>query len=478
MRVLSATAEVAPWAKVGGLADVVASLPKALAPLGVETLIAIPAYGFLMEELRPCVSLVKSGVEVPLGWDRRIQSVLYEAEVEGLKLLLIDGEERFKKITDRQAIYSLGREDWIYFAQAVMRACESLPWMPSVIHCHDWQMGFLPALMRERKGKEWIKTACVFTIHNFQHQGVFPRDTLDIAGLPQSLFTSEKIEAYGNANFLKAGAAFADKTSTVSPTYAVEITTEEQGGGLHGLMMHLRSQQRLTGILNGIDTSAHDPETDPALPAHFSGGDLGGKLVCRQHLLAELGLEALPKGLVCGMVTRLAEQKGLDLLLESAEEAIRMGCTMIVQGQGKPEYVEGLKKLASLYPQRFAYVSDFDPDLAQRIYAGSDVFLMPSRYEPCGLGQMFAMRYGTLPMVHYTGGLADTVTEDMTGFTFTPFNLGEFMKALEKAVRVKGEKEEWIRMVRLAMKEDFSWTRTAPEYQRLYQEAVKSRQAG
>lgn len=476
MRVLSATAEVAPWAKVGGLADVVASLPKALAPLGVETLIAIPAYGFLMEELRPHVSLLKSGVEVPLGWDRRIQSVLYEAEVDGLKLLLIDGEERFKKVTDRQAIYNLGREDWIYFAQAAMRACESLPWMPEVVHCHDWQMGFLPALMREKKGKEWARTACVFTIHNFQHQGVFPRDTLDIAGLPQSLFTSDKVEAYGNANFLKAGAAFADKTSTVSPTYAVEITTEEQGGGLHGLMMHLRSQQRLRGILNGIDTLAHDPETDPALPAHFSVTDLTGKAICREKLLEELGLNPTPQGLVCGMVTRLAEQKGVDLFLESAEEALRIGCTLIVQGQGKPEYVDGLKRLASLHPTRFAYVSDFDPDLAQRIYGGSDVFLMPSRYEPCGLGQMFAMRYGTLPIVHYTGGLADTVTEDMTGFTFFPYSGSEFLKALKKAVRVKNEEEEWTRMVRLAMKEDFSWTRTAPEYLRVYQDAIKSRQ--
>jgi starch synthase len=474
MRVLSATAEVSPWAKVGGLADVVASLPKALAPLGVETLIALPAYGFLMEELRSSIVQTKTGLEVPLGWERRIHSVVHRVEVDGLSLILIDGEERFKKVIDRQAIYTLGREDWIYFAQAVLRAAEALPWMPDVVHCHDWQMGFLPVMMRERKGKEWDKVASVFTIHNFEHQGVFGIDTLDVAGLPKSLFTSEKIEAFGSVNFLKAGSAYCDKTSTVSPTYAVEITTEERGGALHGLMMHLRAQHRLTGILNGIDVVTHDPQTDPALPAHFSLADPSGKAICRAELLKELGLKG-DSGPLCGMVTRLAEQKGLELLLSSADEMIRLGCTIVVQGQGNPDYVRGLQNLAERHPDRFAYVPQFDPDLAQRIYGGSDLFLMPSRYEPCGLGQMFAMRYGTLPIVQYTGGLADTVTEDMTGYTFFPYDAHEFLKAVEKAVLTYQNHDEWARMIRMAMREDFSWTRTAPEYLDLYEDAVKSR---
>ena len=475
MKVLFAAAEASPWAKVGGLADVVGSLPRALTPLGVEARIALPAYGFIMDALRPHIVSTKTGIEVPFAGGRRIHSVVHIAESEGLTLMLIDGEERFKRVMDRRALYDLGREDWLYFSQAVLRACESLGWMPDVIHSHDWQMGFLPVFMRERKGREWEKTASCFTIHNFSHQGVFGQDTLDLAGLPHSLFTYDKLETYGSVNMLKSGAAYSEQVSTVSPTYAVEITSEEQGGVLTGLMKHLRTEHRLKGILNGINVEGHDPKTDPDLPAHFSLEDISGKAICRAGLIEELSLDADEKTLVCGMVSRLADQKGFDLLIPAVEQMIKAGCVVAVQGQGDAGITASLKFLAEQFPGKMVYASQFDPDLAQRIYAGSDVFLMPSRYEPCGLGQMFAMRYGTLPVVHYTGGLADTVTEDMTGFTFTPHGVEEFMGAIRKAVATFADQPEWQRMIRLAMREDWSWNRTAPDYLEMYKEAIAAR---
>lgn len=461
MRVLFVTAELAPFAKVGGLADVAHGLPMALAEQGVDVRVLVPGYGFLAERTQPVADF---GVSVNPLWEAR--AALGQVDGCPVTTYAVDGDGLFADIHRPEDLYSPGRDAYLFLARAVPAVCHSLGWRPDVVHCNDWHTGFVPVVLREG-GADWGDVAVVFTIHNLGYQGGFGLDTLDCVGLPQSLFNHHQVEAWGAVNFLKAGATYADQTNTVSPTYAGEIQTPEYGFGLDGLMRHLAEHGRLSGILNGIDAAGHDPATDPALPAHFSASDAAGKEACKRALRRELGLDDGP---VFSVVSRLSEQKGFDILLGSLPQIVAGGGVVAVLGVGSAEIAARLRGAEAAHRGKVRFVNAYDAPLGQRIYAGSDFFLMPSMYEPCGLGQMFAMRYGTLPVARATGGLADSITDGVDGYLFGPAEPWALSEAVGRALAAfSGPKHG--QMVAAAMAKDFSWGARAREYAALYGKA-------
>jgi starch synthase len=352
---------------------------------------------------------------------------------------------------------------------------EALEWIPDVIHVNDWHTGFLPVLMRQKSPERWRETATVFTIHNLAYQGEFGTEVLDALDLPHSLFNHEGVEAWGRVNFLKAGCAFADMVNTVSPTYAEEIQTPRFGCTLDGLMRWLHDQDRLAGILNGIDTEVFNPETDPHLPHRYSATSAIGKAANRRLLLSELGLPTIEGAPLFGVVSRISSQKGLDLIMQAAEALFDLPIQLVIQGLGDPAIGAGLREVQRRFPEHFRFIERFDADLAQRIYGGCDGFLMPSAFEPCGLGQMIAMRYGTVPVVRETGGLKDTVFEGVNGFTFEQQDPLALVAAVARAVNAYRDCDRWREIMLLGLHSDFSWAASAVQYVDLYRRAVASR---
>jgi len=478
MKILFCSAEVAPFAKVGGLADVAGSLPKALADLGHDVTVCMPAYGMVVDDPRWQIKLLRDDIFVRVNAFTLVKSKVYEGRLaENVRLCLIDGEERFAKVKKSEDVYSPVRDDYIFFSQAAMEFCQDTKWMPDVIHAHDWHMGLLPVMLRETRHGAWDHVATAFTIHNLAYQGEFGFDTLDAAGLPHELFNMHKMEAYNMINFLKSGCVFADQVNTVSQNYAKEITTPEYGCGLDGLMRHLDWTHRLRGILNGIDVDVHDPATDAELPAHFDAENLAGKAECRIALGKELGLELSEDTPVIGVVSRLSNQKGFDLILAAADRILATGARLVVLGTGDPWAAGELRRLQQEKPGQVAFIEAFDAPLAQRIYGGCDMFLMPSAFEPCGLGQMFAMRYGTVPIVRHTGGLADTVFEGLNGFDFPDKSADQLAAAVERATERFRDKDAWLNLVRAGMTADFSWSKSARAYIEMYETATRNRHA-
>ncbi|MBS1724212.1 MAG: glycogen synthase [Armatimonadetes bacterium] len=473
MKVLFASAEVEPFAKVGGLADVAGSLPKALCKLGPDVKTVMPAYDMVVRssEWAPKAILEQFPVRMNEQWT--VLADLYEFDYEGHVVWLVGGNGFFSEVRQSSEVYSPGRDAYLFFAKAVLEACRLMKWTPDVVHAHDWHMGFLPVFLRE--STPWSTTASIFTIHNLAYQGEFGPETIEAAGLPWSTFNMYQLETWGGVNFLKSGCAFADRVNTVSPSYAHEITTPEYGCRLEGLMSYLASQGRLSGILNGIDTDHHNPATDPQLARHYSVADSSGKAMCRVKLCEELGVEPAPGLPLVGVVSRLSEQKGFDLILKAAPKMLARGAALIVQALGDPGMAVELRKLQSSQPGRFRFVEEFNAPLAQRVYAGCDLFLMPSAFEPCGLGQMFAMRYGTVPLVRKTGGLGDTVFEGKNGFVFEDRTSEAFENCLWRAVETYKDKRAWQALVKEGMSEDLSWSRSAKTYASLYEAAALER---
>ncbi|MBS1714003.1 MAG: glycogen synthase [Armatimonadetes bacterium] len=472
MKILLASVEVEPFAKVGGLADVAGSLPKALGQLGHDVRVVMPAYGMVVND--PRWRAVKIATQIPVGLNPR-QAVLadvYEVVHDGLTVWLIEGDHFFGSVSKSEEVYSPGRDAYLFYAQAALEACRRLNWRPDVVHANDWHTGFLPVFLREKTG--WESTASVFTLHNLAYQGQFGPDTVEAAGLPWSSFDMDRLECWGGVNFLKAGCVYADQVNTVSPTYGHEIQTEEYGCGLWGVMRHLASHARLSGILNGIDVERHDPSTDPRIDHHFSSHDLTGKGLCRESLCRELGIDAPSDAPVLGVVSRLSSQKGFDLILASLPAILETGASLVMLAIGDRQMAAEFRAFQAAHPGRFKLVEAYDADLAQRVYAGIDVFLMPSSFEPCGLGQMFAMRYGSVPVVRRTGGLADTVFEGENGFVFTDRDSGPFLDAVHRAVRAY-RSPDWDRFVLRCMEGDYGWGKSAVEYVGLYENAVRSR---
>ncbi len=475
MRILFCSAEVAPYAKVGGLADVAGSLPKALAALGHDVIVAMPAYGMVVHDPDWNAVKLKSEALVKVNASRLARVDMWKIEKDGYKVWLLDGDNAFAKAAKSQDIYSFHRDDYLMFSHAVLEMCHESGWLPDVVSAHDWHMGFLPVLVKEARYGDWDAVASTFTIHNLAYQGEFGYDTLAVAGVPARLFNMHQLETYGGVNFLKAGAVFADQVNTVSPTYAQEIQTAAYGCRLEGLMEWLSEEGRLRGILNGIDTHVFDPATDPVIAAHYWAYEPHGKTLCRAALCREAGLTVGDDQPVMGVVSRLSNQKGFDLIVEAADGLLRSGTGLVVLGTGDPWAAKELRRLETAHPGHVKFFERFDVHLAQRIYSGSDVFLMPSAFEPCGLGQMISMRYGTVPVVRKTGGLADTVFEGENGFVFEDQTAKALEAAVHRAVQAFGDKEQWEKIVRAGMTADYSWDKSAHEYVKMFNRAIDRR---
>ena len=480
LRVLMVSAEFDPFAKTGGLADVLASLPKALARRGLEVRVAIPRYGSV--DLTG-VSRRPGIARFDLPFNGRQEPVRLDAvEVDGFEVVLIDNEHY---VTARPGIYGYPDDGhrFTFFARAALETARVLDWRPDVIHCHDWHTGLIPNWLRttDRHTPEFAGTASVFTIHNLEYQGHFDSSVLETSGLaPDGLIPHPTRPGLSNVFvFMARGILFADKINTVSPRYAREILTPDFG---HDLDPLLRDREPdLHGILNGIDTEAYNPATDPHLASHYALEAIQRRAPNKAALQQAVGLPVQPDVPLLGMVTRLAEHKGMDLLLASLPHMLDRGAQLVVLGIGEPRYEEALRELALAHPDQVAAAIRFDNPLASQIYAGSDIFLMPSRHEPCGLGQLIAMRYGSVPVVRATGGLADTVedvnpaTDTGVGFVFRRYDAIDFFGAVARALELYRIPDAWTPIIQRGMARDSSWDTSAAAYERLYAEALTAR---
>ena len=476
MNVLFVAAEVAPLVKVGGLADVAGALPATLRRMGHDVRVVMPRYRRIRESaIEQTGPLAASFLPVA---ERQEELRIWLTHIGDVPVYLLDIPAAF----ERPSIYGDGDDDrrFILFARGVMALMQHLRevegWQPDVINANDWHSALVPNYIKTYYAYTFGHIATVFTIHNLAYQGSFSPFTLGMAGLAESGLVEDRAgpSFHNQFNFMARAIIYSDIISTVSPTYANEIMTSEYGERLNGLL-HSRSD-RLAGILNGIDTDVFNPETDPYIVANYSADKMKGKAQCKAAFQHEMGLEENPKAMLIGIVSRLADQKGFDLidgmipwLLQSTD------AQLVILGAGNPHYEWVFSNHAHLSPKRIALRLGFDAALAQRIYAGSDTFLMPSRFEPCGLGQMIALRYGTVPIVRATGGLNDTIREgyDGNGFRFHPYEISYLNDAIGRALQAYSDKKGWAILRGRGMREDFSWEASAQRYIGLYQWALR-----
>jgi len=484
LKILIVAAEVAPFAKVGGLADVAGALPKALRAMGHDVRVAMPCYKMIEDNPAYNVKDVPLEFTFQLNNEYTEQAYIRQTLIgEDIPVYLVAHKTFFKEATESKKVYSLQPEPYVFFDRAVMEFVSRLTpqWIPDIVHCNDWHTGLLPVYlsMESDKNPMWANTARIFTIHNLAYQGEFDWQILSCAGLPESLFTYDKLEFYGQVSFMKGGLIFSHLVNTVSQTYSKEIQTPEYGCRLEGLLQYLAKQDKLFGIVNGIDYSEYDPATDPRIPANFSADSPAGKSKCRTALQKECGLPLSKTSAVIGIVSRLADQKGFDLISHIAEKMMNLPLQLVILGAGDPVYETFFRDLEKRFPKKIKAHIGFDADLAQRIYAGSDMFLMPSRFEPCGLGQLMSLRYGTIPIVRATGGLADTIipfdhkTHRGNGFSFVDYKADTLLETIELALRTFADKEQWQLLVQNAMNSNFSWDNSARKYVELYKNALK-----
>lgn len=472
MNVLFVAAEVAPFVKTGGLADVAGALPVALQELGHDVRVIMPRYRELREKRVPMTGPVAASF-LPLG-ERAEEQRVWRADANAVPLYLLDIPAAF----ERKAIY--GEPDdhrrFILFARGVLDAIQHLRevdgWSPDVVHCHDWHAALVINYLKTFYHYTFGHIATVFTIHNLAYQGQVHPDTLALAGLTEGGLVENGL-GYGMANTFNCmarGILYADVITTVSPTYAREIMTMEYGERLDGLLRH--RADRVRGILNGIDTTVFDPATDAHLAAPYSVEDMSGKRACKAALQKRCGLAVDPDRPLLGIVSRLVEQKGLDLLHAVLPALMRdTDAQVVVLGSGQPYLQEAFLRHGEMHGDRVSVKIGFDAALAQQIYAGCDAFLMPSRFEPCGLGQLIALRYGTVPIVRATGGLADTVREglDGNGFVFHPYDVRHFAEAIGRALACYRDPAAWALVSERGMREDHSWASAAVQYAGMYQ---------
>lgn len=463
MRVLHASSELYPLVSTGGLSSVAADLPRALKQFaGIDTAVVLPCYGGVAEkcgsvEWQPPESTFLSE-EFGIGLTR----------VQGLQVILVAKDEYF----GRYGIYGENSghswpdnpERFSFFSRAVSRIASGY-FEPDVVHCHDWQTSLVPVYLRNKP------VPTVLTIHNLQFQGRFGKESWRSSGLPDSLYSINGLEFFGDWNCLKGGIIFADRVTTVSPGYAKEILTPEYGCSLQGVLRE--HSRKLTGILNGIDTGLWNPSSDPALPAVYRPGEMKGKSICKRFLEEETGLQPDSEGLLLGMVSRLTGQKGIDLVIKAADQIAESGSRLVVLGTGETWAEEALTGITQSHPGKISSVIAYDDRLARLVFAGSDGFLMPSRFEPCGLGQMMAMRYGSVPLVRSVGGLTDTVNEKR-GFSFTG-GLKEFLRTLGEMEKAWEDRRQWSWYRRRCMASDFSWAKSVKEYEEVYGKALENR---
>ena len=481
MKILFVASELNPIAKIGGLADVIGALPKTLKKLGIDVRIAIPKYGIVDEE-KYQLEKIAEGIKINFyNKDEKFdlyQCLLPASEVpvyfiDHQKYLGDNGIYFEKSAMPEDSLREAKR--FTFFARSVLEIFEPLNWWPNVIHCHDWHVGILPFLLKSLslKDKRYKKIAALFTVHNLEYQGHYEaKDISEMLDLP---IPEKNIDQNKKINFLKSGLVNSDFINTVSPNYAKEILTKEYGAGLEDVLQKRKNELR--GILNGIDTEIFNPENDPKIKYNYSIKSLEIKEKNKLYLQEICGLKQDSKIPLFGLVGRLAEQKGIDLISEIMDEAANLNCQMVFLGTGESKYENALRGAEKKYPEKIKVFIKFDAKLAQEIYAGCDIFLMPSRFEPCGLGQMISMRYGTIPLVRATGGLKDSVKNfqfsifniQSTGFVFEKYDHRELLKTIKKALLIFKNKKIWRKMQINGMSQNFSWQKSAKEYIKVYE---------
>ncbi len=480
LRVLFVASEGVPFAKTGGLADVVGTLPQALAQQGAEVKVLMPYYSMVKQGKVP-TTLIAEDLEVNLGLINHPFNLMAPAE-SGSPFYFVERDEFY----ERSQLYGTPRGDYFdnlvrfaFFCGAVPPFCRALDFTPDVIHCHDWQSALVPVYLKQRwAGDEAVaKAKTVFTIHNLAYQGLFPKEKYPLLGLDWSFFSINGLEYYDQINLLKGGILSADAVTTVSRRYSQEIQTEEFGYGLEGVLRTRAGQ--LHGILNGVDYKDWSPESDSLIPASFNPEDLKGKAANKAALMEAFGLSKdLADAPILAVISRLADQKGFDLLAEILPQLMKQKLMLVILGTGEEKYHRWLAAEAPKYKGKLGAKIAFDNKLAHLMEAGADMFLMPSRYEPCGLNQIYSMKYGTIPVVRATGGLADTVTPvgdpktPGTGFVFSDYTPEAFLKAIHTALDAYANQDLWQRIMLHAMAQDFSWKVSARKYLELYKSLV------
>jgi starch synthase len=479
VKILFVASEVAPFAKTGGLADVTGSLPRELKRLGHDVRIIMPYYK-TVENGHFLVRKVRKSVEVPLAGTLH-KGLLRQCSLDDIPVYLLENREFFH----RDCLYGTQAGDYpdnpqrfAFFCRGVLEILKRLDYRPDVLHCHDWQSALVPILLKHEYAGDpfFADLAVIFTIHNLAYQGLFPAASLAAMGLDASYFTIDRLEFYGNVNLMKGGILTADLVNTVSETYCEEILGVEQGCGLEGVLLSRR--QDLCGITNGIDYTEWDPAADWEIFGKYTASALAGKGANKKALQKLLGLAPAADVPLVGMVSRLIGQKGFDLIGELLPEFAAGKLQLAIVGSGEEKYIRPFADILAQGADNISLHVGFEPGLARKIYAGSDIFLMPSHFEPCGLGQLIALRYGAVPVVRKTGGLADTVVDeldggnDATGFSFAEYSAAALWEALTRALAAYRDRERWKKLVRRCMTSDFSWGRSAVKYEELYRRGV------
>lgn len=483
MKVLVVSSEIVPFAKTGGLADVTGTLPKVLRRKGVEVDCILPKYKTVTEgnhRLEP----VGSRIKVPIGNREEEGNILVTRLNDDVNFYLVQNERYFNRdflYGTNEGDYVDNAERFIFFSRAVLEFLVHNQMRYDIIHANDWQTGLIPVYLKTiYSGHDvFSKIASVLTIHNLGYQGLFWSHDMPLTGLGWEMYTPQALEFYGKINFLKGGLVFSDVLNTVSETYAKEIQTEEFGFGLEGVLYGERDN--LFGILNGVDYEIWSPETDPHIKANYRPDDLSGKLVCKKDLLDEYGFSSETETPVVGIISRLVAQKGFDILYEIGSKLAGLDVRFVVLGTGERTYEEFFSEMASRYPSKFGVKIAYDDVIAHKIEAGADMLLMPSRYEPCGLNQIYSLKYGTVPIVRNTGGLADTVVDideqpgRGTGFKFYQYDSALLFETVARALSWYHKKEDWKKMMIRGMGQDFSWDVSASQYLDLYKTALGKR---
>ncbi|MBE7489591.1 glycogen synthase GlgA [bacterium] len=483
MKILTVAAEVAPFAKTGGLADVTASLSKALDQRGHEVAIILPKYlmvdrGGYPTELIDLPLSFRIDNEDRTGW-------IHRAKFPGASITVYFVANDF--YYNRNGIYHDGGRDYpdnlarfTFFCRAVIEFIRSGEFTPDIVHCHDWQTSLVPTYLKttEKDVQSLSNLKTVFTVHNLAFQGFFPREQFPATGLPWHTFTQEGLEFFGDLNLLKAGFVYSDAITTVSERYAIEMMTPEYGCGMESIVSACR--HRLTGILNGVDYEVWNPQNDPMIVSHYSPEDLSGKSRCKAALQEQFGLPVREDVPIFASISRFDDQKGLDLIYHAMEMLLFEGdLQLVVLGEGKPEYERLFNDLNSRFPHQVSLYVGHNEECAHRMLSGADLFLMPSRYEPCGLVQLYSLKYGTPPIVRQAGGLADTVRDyndaqrDGYGFVFNQAETKDFLQAIGRALAVYRDRTAWTALQRRGMACDFSWGRSADKYEHLFESLVE-----
>ncbi|MEE9288102.1 MAG: glycogen synthase GlgA [Bacteroidota bacterium] len=490
LNVLFVSSEVVPFAKTGGLADVAGALPLVVKELGHEVRIAMPLYGSVDQRKFKLHDIARlHGQSIPIGSKAVDFNIKSSSTVDGkskVQVYFLENEQYFGReglyvdTTNRNKEYPDNDERFILFSRGTVETLKKLGWQPDIVHCNDWQTALIPAYLKTvyRSDRFFKNMKTVFTVHNLAYQGNFPSSSFQKSGLPADIFNPQGADYGGRFNFLKTGLTFADAITTVSEKYAEEIRTlDDYGHGMNGLLEKRKND--LFGILNGIDYTEWNPEVDSFIRVRYGQNSIDQKQENKKALLERMGLPGKERLPLLGMISRLADQKGFDLLEQSADALMKMPVQLVILGTGEKKYHDLLENLRTKYPNQVGIKLGFSTELAHWIEAGADIFLMPSRYEPCGLNQIYSLKYGTVPVVRATGGLDDTIedydpaTGTGTGFKFVRYNTGDFLDAIRRAVNLYSNREAWLRLVREGMAKDFSWVVSAKKYIQLYKKLSK-----